>query len=275
MKILIKLLGLILLFGLFACNQDNKQSFGIESEEAFQTNALFNSDDETLTTTIDKKQITGTERKLITEGNIQFQVESIDQSRKNIAQAVKNNKGYISSEQEYKSTSRVSNVMTIRVPAKNFDKLLNKVSEGVNKFDSKNIEVKDVTEEFLDIEIRLKTKKELEARYLELLKKANNVSEILQIEAQIGTLRTEIESVEGRLRFLKNRIGFSTLTITFYEEIPSQTEFGNKFKKGFKNGWENLIWFFVGLTNIWPFVLIFIGLIFMLISWRKKRKKSN
>lgn len=274
MKILTKLLGLILLFALFACNQDGNQSFGIESEEAFQTDDLFSSDLDD--DGIEKLNIGVKQRKLITEGNIQFQIENIDQSRKKIAQAVKNNKGYISSEQEYKSSNRISNVMVIRVPVKNFDKLLSQVSEGVSKFDSKNIEVKDVTEEFLDIEIRLKTKKELEARYLELLKKANNVSEILQIEGQVGTLRTEIESVEGRLRFLKNKIGFSTLTITFYEKIPSQTEFGNEFKDGFTNGWENLIWFFVVLTNLWPFILISIVLISMFyLRKKRKNKKSN
>lgn len=267
MKIINKLFGLVILLSLFACNSNDYKS-GDYSRTAYE------SDDQDVPVTTVKKNIE-VGRKLITVGNVNFEVDNIDATRKKIAQAVTKNNGYISSETEDKSSWQIRNVMIIRVPAQNFDKLLQKISEGVNKFDSKNIEVKDVTEEFLDIEIRLKTKKELEARYLQLLKKANTVSEILQIEQQIGTLRSEIESVEGRLRYLKNKIGFSTLTVTFYEKIANQTEFGSKFKDGFRNGWENLIWFFVGLTNIWPFVLIFIGLIFMLISWRKKRKNRN
>jgi hypothetical protein len=277
MKKFIKLCCVLFsLLATFACSQDGNQSYGGKSsEETVQLTTFLGGglDDDGGGGT--QTKITTTERKLITEGTVQFSVDDIDESRKNITQAVKNNKGYISSDQEYKSSGRVSNVVIIRVPAQNFDALLTKISEGVSKFDSKNIEVRDVTEEFLDIEVRLKTKKELEARYLELLKKANKVSEILEIEKEIGALRTEIESIEGRLNYLKNKIGFSTLTITFYEEIPNQTEFGNKFKNGFQNGWENLIWFFVGLVNIWPFLLIFGVLIFMLISWRRKRKNRD
>lgn len=64
-------------------------------------------------------------------------------------------------------------------------KLLIDATKGVDKFDHKNIEVKDVTEEFLDVKARLKTKKELEDRYIDLLKKANNIKEILEIETRL------------------------------------------------------------------------------------------
>jgi hypothetical protein len=128
-----------------------------------------------------------------------------------------------------------------------------------------------VTEEFLDIQARINTKKELENRYLELLKKANSVTEMLEVEKQIGQLRTEIESIEGRLNYLKSKVSLSTLTIIFYQSIPNESEVGNKFKNGFKSGWNNLIWFFVFLTNIWPFILIGIGLTFVIKKWKKRK----
>ena len=73
------------------------------------------------------------------------------------------------------------------------------------------IDSQDVTEEYIDITARLKTKKELEARYLELLKKANKVEEIVSIEKEIGNLRSDIESIEGRLRYINNAVAYSTL----------------------------------------------------------------
>ena len=97
------------------------------------------------------------------------------------------------------------------------------------------------------------------------------VTEILDIEKQIGQLRSEIESIEGRLKYLQNRVSFSTLTMTFYESIPNETKFGQKFKNGFRNGWDNLIWFFVVLTNIWPFILIGLGLIVGIKIYRKRK----
>ena len=212
------------------------------------------------------------QRKLIKTGEVEFESENIIETRKDIFEAIKKCKGYASSDKEYKSSDEISNALTIRVPTENFDILLNEITNGVTKFDRKEIEIKDVTAEFVDIEARLKTKKDLENRYLEILKKANTVTEILEVEKQIGNLRSDIESVEGRLKFLNNQVSFSTLNVRIYETISEQTEFGKKFKTGFKNGWENLILFFVFLVNIWPFILIIIGFVILIKIWRKKKE---
>ena len=106
---------------------------------------------------------------------------------------------------------------------------------------------------------------------MDILKQAKTVTDILEIEKQIGQLRSEIESVEGRMKYLENQISLSTLTMTFYENISNETEFVRKFKTGFSNGWNNLIWFFVYLTNIWPFILLGLGLIIGLRIYKKKK----
>lgn len=196
------------------------------------------------------------ERKLIRDGHVEFETDDIDSTRSRVIQSVKKHQGYISNDQEYKLPGRVSVNMTIRVPAENFDPLIEDATKGVKRFDSKGVNVNDVTEEFIDVEARLKTKKELEERYLELLQKASAVKDILEIETQMGALRSDIESIEGRLKYLENQVAFSTLNLNFYETIPGETEFGARFQDGFRNGWDNLVWFFVFLTNIWPFIVI-------------------
>lgn len=215
-----------------------------------------------------------TERKLIKEGRLEFETKDLLSTRKNIMEAVNTYDAYISSDQEFKSTGRISNTMTIRIPANHFDDFYLVATNGVERFDIKNINVKDVTEEFLDVEARIKTKKALEQRYVSLLAKADNITEILAIEKQIGELRAEIESMEGRLFFLQDQVSYSTLTITFYKKVPYETQFGEKFKNGLRNGWNNLIWFFVFLTNLWPFILIGIGVYLGIKVYKKKRKKS-
>lgn len=219
----------------------------------------------------DQKTDAAVERKLIKEGQVEFETSNLSSTRKTIFEAVDKYKGYVSSDHEFKSDERHSNTLTIRVPAENFDNLLKDATDGVDRFDSKEINVKDVTEEFLDIEARVKTKKELEARYLEILKKAKNVTEMLEIEKQSGELRAEIESIEGRLKYLQNNVSFSTLTMSVYVGIPDQNGFSEKFKSGFINGWNNLIWFFVALINIWPFILIVVGLLIGIRIYRNKR----
>jgi hypothetical protein len=210
------------------------------------------------------------ERKLIKEGRVEFETESLEETRKIIITSVEKYQGYVSSDQEYNSPERISNTLMIRVPSDHFDQLLADATRGVSRFDSKEITVHDVTEEFVDIEARLKTKKELESRYLDLLRQAKSVTDILAIEKQTNDLRAEIESIEGRLKYLQSQVSYSTLTITIYEEIPKQHAFGKKFKEGFRNGWTNLIWFFVLLTNIWPFVLFIIALVTGILFFRKK-----
>ncbi|MCX2679254.1 DUF4349 domain-containing protein [Galbibacter sp. EGI 63066] len=261
MKNLTQYFGLILLLSIFGCSQ-NSESAGMEmaADEAIAAPAPQQKPNESI------------ERKLIKDGRVEFETDDLSATRTTIFEAVNKYEAYVSSDQEYNSPGRESNTVVIRVPADNFDSLLKDATQGIERFDSKEINVKDVTEEFLDIQARLKTKKELEKRYLELLKQAKDVTEILEVEKQIGQLRSDIESIEGRLQYLQDRVSFSTLTMTFYERIPDQTQFGKKFKNGFRNGWENLIWFFVGLINIWPFILILIVLIIGLRIYFRKKK---
>ena len=145
------------------------------------------------------------------------------------------------------------------------------ISKKVEEFEQKEIETVDVTEEFVDIQARLETKKALEKRYLNLLDQAKKVSDILEIEKQAGELRADIEAIEGRLRYLNSQIAYATLTITFYEEVPTATGFAQQFENGFRNGWNGLVWFFVALVNVWPFILIVAGAVVGMRVWRKRR----
>lgn len=220
---------------------------------------------------LDDKQV---ERKLIKKGFIEYQTDDLDEARKNVLEALEQFDGYLASDQSYTSSSRISLTLSVRVPAKHFDDFLSAATDGVERFDQKNINVEDVTEQFLDIQARLTTKKELEKRYLSLLQKANTVTEILEIEKNLGELRSDIESFEGRLKYLENQVALSTLNITIYETIPTPVNFAKQFKNGFRNGWDNLIWFFVGIVNIWPFVVLGILLVIGFRRWRRRRKAA-
>lgn len=275
MKQMTKFLGVIILLAFFGCAQNRDSATFEMADEAMvapTTEQIINETDETVETTETAKTAETVERKLIKEGQVEFETDDLNSTRETIFEAVKKYKGYVSSDQEFKSPGRKSNMVIIRVPADNFDNLLSDATQGVKRFESKEINVKDVTEEFLDIQARLKTKKGLEQRFIDLLKVAKNVTEILEIEKQIGELRSDIESIEGRLKYLQDRVSFSTLTMTFYETIPHETAFGQKFKNALVNGWDNLIWLFVGLTHIWPFILIAVAIVIGIRAYRKRKK---
>lgn len=216
-------------------------------------------------------------RKLIKTGSVSFETESLIETRNRIYQAIDKYKAYVSEDRENKYYNNNQNTIEIRVPEKNFDLLLADISVGVESFDDKNISVQDVTEEYVDIEARLVAKKALEARYLELLKEAKDVEEMLVVEGHIGTVRTEIERIEGKLNFLKSQVSFSTLSITFYEHFEpiEKKHESNKFLKGLNNGWNGVVLFFVALTNIWPLILIGLITWYFVRRYLKKQKSRN
>ena len=211
------------------------------------------------------------DRKLIRNGTLEFQTDEVKKTKTEIEKICKELNAYISSESENNLGERLQYNQVIRVPANQFDTLLARLEPLALKIENKNISTEDVTEQFIDVEARLKTKKELEARYREILKLAKTVEEIVSIESQIANVRSEIESMEGRLNFLKNQVAFSTLNVTYYETIGIDFGFASKLVQSLKGGWDNLLAFIIFLVNLWPFVLGLAALTFWF--WNKRRKR--
>ena len=272
MKVSMKLVVFLFLLIHISCKTDKDNNLETMSDALRIESSMVMSANSNLKKAQQPKIIV--ERKLIKNGSLSFETYDLEKTRKKIFEAIKKYKGYTSSDNEYTASNRISNTISIRVPAKEFDNFLLEVSKGVERFDSKNININDVTEQFVDTEARLKTKKKLEVKYLELLKKAKTVREILDVERQLANVRSEIESKEGRLKYLQSQVSFSTLTVTFYKKITSESNFSRKFKNAFKEGFENVKGFLIYIINIWPFILVGILLIFFLRRRRKQKKSS-
>ncbi len=231
-------------------------------------------DEASLSVAQGKEEPASYERKQTKNGTIRFETSDAEKTRTVIREAVAEAKGYISSDNRDEYDNHINNTVTIRVPAANFDALLDKISSNASKISYKNIEVVDVTQEYIDLDTRIKTKKDLETRYQELLKRANTVEDILKIEEQIGKLRADIESAEGQLRYLSNQVALSTLTVTFYEKAVS-SGFGYKFSTALRSGWDNFLWLLIGLANLWAIILFVIIVWIVIVRIRRNRKKAR
>ena len=258
-----------------ACNSSNYSDDSVEvySEPSYSGEQKNFEEAEVSESKEDKKvEEADFQRKIIKKGYLSFETQDALQTHKKVMQASALANAYVSEDKVYKSGSRLEYIIEIRVPSQNFESLLEQISGEAVKIDDKNISAQDVTEEFIDVESRIKSKKELENRYLQLLQKAQKISEILEIETEIGKLRAEIESMQGRLNYLKNRVSYSTLNVTFYEHQVEDFGFFSKLSKALGSGWENLMWLVLALAHLWPFALI---LVLVLIVLRiRKRKKS-
>jgi hypothetical protein len=214
-------------------------------------------------------------RKIIKEGELDFETSDIGKTRALITKSVNDIRGYVAQESQDRYDDRLTTRMVIRVPAESFDKLVETLSASADVIDRKNIKVLDVTEEYIDLETRLKTRKELENRYRQLLGQAKKVTDVLEIEKQIGEVREKIESAEGRLKYLNDRIAFSTLTVVYYEKVGSSIGFISKFKAGVRNGWTNFALFVVVLVNIWPFLILSVIVIVIFIRIRRRLRSRK
>lgn len=209
-------------------------------------------------------------RHVIREGELRFETDDRTATRTAILGFVYEHQGYLADDREQRNSDVLEQTMTIRVPSAEFDGLLEDVSIGVSKFDKREIQAIDVTEEYVDIEARLKTKKETESRYRELLKQANSVEEILKIEEQIDKLRAEIESTEGRLRLMKDRESYSTLRVSFYESFARSAGFWTRVRNNFSLGWTVVVEGTIAIVTLWPLILM--TLLGSLTVWWYNRK---
>lgn len=220
-----------------------------------------------------------TSRKLIKKGEISFRSESITGTKRFLQKTILACHGYISNESIESYRINPTEILTVRVPTQQFDTLLAIIGRHVGEFDSRKTDIDDVTEEYVDIEARLNTKKQLEARYLELLKKANGMEDILNIEKELSAIREEIESTQGRLRYLSNQVDYSTLKITYYEEKPQEGfHFLKKIRTGLADGGTGFLAFVVVMVQLWPlwlggFLLWFV--IRKLVRHRKNKRPEN
>ncbi len=257
-----------------ACSRNSEQAYttGSTEAEAPAYDAKVANSEEAPPPPTERADIV--EQKLIKRGYLAFEVDDLAKTHQKIIGEAKKLGGYIASDAESKEYDRVAHAMSIRVPAAQFDAFIATIAAGVAHFDEKQITVDDVTEQFVDLQARLKTKKELETRYLELLRQAKNVKDMLEIERELGTLRADIESMEGVFRVLKNQVAYATIDVRYYIlQIETERGFGHKFSQAFRGGWENFIGFFVGLAYIWPFVIL-IGVAVYYLIRRIKRKRA-
>lgn len=212
-----------------------------------------------------------TEKKFIKTSRIEFETEDAEATRKTIMESVRANKAYVSRDEENRSGQAVSYTIVVHVPAARFDTFLNSATKGITDFREKSISNEDVTATYVDTESRLKTKKDIENRYRALLTKANTVKDILEIERELGEIRTDIEATEAQFRQLKGDIQYSTLHIVFYKPIDTSNPFLTELADAFRQGVGNIRAFTVVLVAVWPFALLAIGVIAGLNWWRRRK----
>lgn len=214
---------------------------------------------------------TPVDRKIIRSGDLRFEVDDLEAARGSILERVKAGGGYVEGDESGHWGRSRSVTLRVRIPADRFDAFVQEL-QGLGRLESQNINATDVTSEWVDVEARISAKRAVEKRYLELAEQAKSVPEMLEVERELGNVRAEIESMEARMKALRDQVAMSMLTITCTKQQALVERFSPKFGVAFKEGWNNLLRFSVWLTNLWPFVILIGVLVWW---WRKRRARKS
>jgi len=208
--------------------------------------------------------------KIIRRGDMGIEVENLEASKNYMDTLLSDLGGYYENEQYNAYGNSKTYNLSIRIPSTNFSTLMEQLENGQGKVVNKNISASDVTEEYVDLGIRLENNLAYLQQYKALLKKTKSIKEILEIKEKIRRIEEEIESRKGRMRYIDDKVAYSTLHLNL-TEYTKQTDsnkpgFFNKISSAFKNGIIGFLNFLVALVNIWPFLLL---LVIILLSRKK------
>lgn len=217
-------------------------------------------------------------KKIIKDGRLGLQVDNLQSAKQKIDSLVKSAGGYYANENLKNSDNQSGYELVIRIPVVNFERFVSSAEKGSGKVLYKEIQARDVTEEFVDLQTRINSKRNSLAQYNEIMKKAKTVKDIIEIEESIRVLEEEIESTEGRLRYLNDCVNYSTLNMTistekdFSYKPAKRDSFWEKFKESVVDGWFGLVDFILDLFGFWPFLLLIIPAYLLVLRWIKKRR---
>jgi hypothetical protein len=205
---------------------------------------------------------------IIKTGSMDITVDDYAKAIPSIQNLIKGSNGYIQSENESTDNWAKRNNIVIRVPAANFEKLMNSIGGIARNVLNRNVNTDDVSEEYYDTEARKKAQQAAANRYIELLKQAKNVEEVMAVQSKIDAIQEEVDSKEGRLRYLRDQVGYSTITLSVaqnYDYKPIDGPgFGSRMGSAFGNGWQGFLNFLIIVANLWPLWIILAAAYFII-----------
>lgn len=227
-------------------------------------------------------------RKIIRNAELDLESETPEEVQKQITAIAESKGGFVVESQQSSSDRRSSKrdpvTMNIRVPAEKFAEALDEIRKSAGRVVVETVKGQDVTEEFIDIEARLRAHLALEAQFTEIMKRANSVDEALNVQRQLAQVRAEIEKIEGRKRFLENQASLSTIKVRIFTPAvisAGGAGFFSKLTDSINTGLDAALGFVLGLITLVIAVLplaVFIGLPGYLIGrylWKKAKRRRT
>jgi len=206
-----------------------------------------------------------TARKIIRNGSLDVEVPDLGKALASVRADTTAAGGYVTDESQGRDEHNVrQGSITCRIPAEKLDATLARF-QALGRVQSVSVQANDITEQYFNLEIRLRNQQQLESRLLKLLDQpGNKVADLVQVEREVARVRNEIDELEGRKRFWDSQIMLSTLTLQLPEPRPAIVGDGggviDTLKRAFTSAGENVVgtvaWFIAAAGVFVPAVFV-------------------
>lgn len=193
-------------------------------------------------------------RRIIRTAELSLETDHADEAQKKITSLAEAKGGFVVSADtsRYRSESGAETTtvhIVLRVPTPAFESTLDALRAIGTRVAREKVTGQDVTEEYLDLEARLRAQRAVEEQYLTILKQAKTISDTLMVQQKLGEVRSEIERAEGRRRFLESQTSLSTITVYLARTIDAVDASGPGFGRSVKRAFRDAIEVGVGIIN--------------------------
>src|SRR5215510_7079395 len=224
-------------------------------------------------------------RKVIQNAEMTIEADKPEEGQQKIGVIAEKHGGFVVISESKHNEAASQNVastevnVVVRVPAQKFQATIDEIRAVGGRILHEKSSGEDVTEEYIDLEARIRTKKALEAQFLEIMKQAHKISDAMEVQTQLAQVRTEIERLEGRRRFLENQSALSTINITLHTPIQvvaaATRGFFYDFKAAFGNGVDIGSGIFLGVIQfvivMIPVMLFIVAPAWLVFKWLRRR----
>ena len=221
------------------------------------------------------------DRKIVRNGYMTLEVNDITEAVVSITGVANGLGGYVVSSSKQGDKDITYGHISIRVPSDRFDTALSQIRKLAISVPNESTNSQDVTEEYTDLQAQLRNLEATEAQYLELLKKAEKVEDILAVQRELSNVRGQIEQTKGRIQYLDRTTDMALINVDLQKTKPIVGT-GWSVLETIKSAARGLADFGKALANIAIWLLIFspVWIIILVVvlyfaRWRKKKAKTS
>jgi hypothetical protein len=161
------------------------------------------------------------QRMIVRTANLTMAVYDITETVSRITKLSNDNNGYVVSADTTSNDKTITGIVSIRVPATQFENIMSSIRVLAVKITSESVSASDVSQEYTDLSAKLRNWETAEIQLTEIMKKAEEVEDVLSVQKQLTATRQEIELNKGRMQYLENTSTMSLITVNLQQSTLS------------------------------------------------------